>query len=98
MTLHRCPIEGCTHQLPTHILMCKPHWAMVPKHVQQRVYKAWNGGAVQNIQDYLTAKNEAINSVHQALGYPIGSIPEQIKSDMTLHELREIRNGGKQNG
>lgn len=40
--MHNCRAKFCTIQCPSHILMCKPHWGMVPKGIQKQVYSAWN--------------------------------------------------------
>jgi len=87
---HQCPIAGCPHKLPSHILMCRPHWSLVPVSVKRWVYTSWNGGAAQNMQDYLSARAEAIRSVNLLLAQT-DEIPEQIKNDMTLEELRQLR-------
>lgn len=39
--MHTCRAKCCTIQCPNHILMCKPHWSMVPKDIQREVYSAW---------------------------------------------------------
>jgi hypothetical protein len=63
---HKCPVENCQNQLPSHILMCRPHWAMVPIDLKQRVYAAWNSG--KSSQEYISVRQEAINSVNSQLG------------------------------
>lgn len=38
---HDCVIEGCTADVPMHQLMCRGHWAQVPREIQRDVYAAW---------------------------------------------------------
>lgn len=40
--LHHCPVPGCPKRLPPHLLMCSPHWRLVPKDLQAVVYDAWH--------------------------------------------------------
>lgn len=39
--LHRCSVPGCQADIPRHLLMCIPHWRMVPAPVQREVTTAW---------------------------------------------------------
>jgi hypothetical protein len=41
---HLCSLAAhklCNVALAIHLLMCAPHWRMVPKPLQQKVYRAW---------------------------------------------------------
>jgi hypothetical protein len=59
-TSHKCPLEGCSKQVPHHILMCYPHWKQVPPEIQKRVNRTWREGPVEA---YLQAREAAIRSV-----------------------------------
>lgn len=60
---HHCPIKDCDRQLPSHLLMCDRHWQILPQPLKKRVYATWNRGRPANLQDYLSAKKEAIECV-----------------------------------
>ena len=42
---HDCPARGCPQRVPVHMLMCRPHWFMVPRAERQAVWAAWEGGS-----------------------------------------------------
>lgn len=65
---HECPVEGCTKQLPSHILMCKPHWFSVPKDLRDAVYAAYQGGAGLFTEEYKEARDAAIAAAEMAEG------------------------------
>lgn len=44
---HKCPIDGCTRMLNREYLMCGPHWHMLPKDLQGRVYALWGLAVAQ---------------------------------------------------
>jgi hypothetical protein len=64
---HECPIHGCTRRLPYAILMCRRHWAKVPRPLQIRLYRAWRRGAGAGTQEHLDAMDAAIEAVHDEL-------------------------------
>ncbi|KAA9379589.1 hypothetical protein F5972_07995 [Microbispora cellulosiformans] len=37
---HECVIDGCTEQVPLHMLMCGPDWWKVPNEVRNRYWSA----------------------------------------------------------
>lgn len=66
---HDCPIEGCAATgLPMSILMCKAHWAEVPRDLQRAVYRAWRHGGVA---EHAQAREDAIAHVE-------GREPEEL--------------------
>ncbi len=62
---HICPVQECTIPLPDHILMCLPHWRLVPKPLQGRVYAEWNHG--HPTPAYPGVRQKAIDSAHRKL-------------------------------
>lgn len=43
-----CRAKNCAAVIPKTMLMCRPHWSMVPMHLKARVldaYAAWKRGA-----------------------------------------------------
>jgi hypothetical protein len=36
-----CPVEGCTNQHDRSLLMCRPHWFMVPKPLRDELWGAY---------------------------------------------------------
>lgn len=65
---HKCPIDNCPEHLPSHILMCYRHWCQVPAPLRQQVYRTWCNGKPANLQDYLSAREEAVRSVNLLIG------------------------------
>ncbi len=75
-TDHACAVDDCTKPLPYHILMCRPHWRMVPKPMQRDVTATWrrasklsgaqlaNPERIQAVKDYLTGRKTAVDFVN----------------------------------
>jgi len=58
---HACAVPGCGKRIALALLMCAPHWRMVPQPLQRAVYSKWrNGGS----KAYLAARDAAIKSVN----------------------------------
>ena len=78
---HACPIEDCEIALKHHVLMCRPHWRMVPKHLQRDVNDTWRTAQrmmkqvmshpdrVAAVRNYLIARREAVNFVNGRLAH-----------------------------
>lgn len=63
---HHCHARGCERAVPPKMLMCYPHWRMVPRLVQRKVWATYRDG--QEItkdpsREYLAAAREAIEAV-----------------------------------
>jgi hypothetical protein len=63
---HFCHARGCNQVVPPKLLMCSRHWRMVPRSLQNRVWKTYRTG--QEIdkrpsEEYLTVMREAIAAV-----------------------------------
>lgn len=41
MNKRQCPCNGCTVIVKAGLLMCAPHWSMVPKTQRDRVWSTW---------------------------------------------------------
>ncbi len=75
-TDHACAVDECTKPLPVHILMCRPHWRMVPKPMQRDVTGSWRLASrvtaqepgdpdrVRKVRDYLVARQAAVDLVN----------------------------------
>jgi hypothetical protein len=44
--VHRCVVPGCRVALPRHLLMCSPHWALVPGALRGRLVAMYRHGQV----------------------------------------------------
>lgn len=75
---HRCPVKGCTvKNVDDEMLMCGPHWRMVPGPLQTNVWRAYRrtkalspGAPIQvpNRTDALChAQDAAIQAVNDKL-------------------------------
>lgn len=68
MTTTACPVPHCDRvKNPTH-LMCKGHWAMVPKELRDEVWASWKlrQKHPKRIGPHQAAKRAAIESVRNA--------------------------------
>lgn len=83
-TAHHCHAVGCDETVPPKMLMCPKHWRMVPKKLQQAVWRTYRLG--QEITknpspEYLAAAKAAIAAVQKAedkLPKPSLSVPEPV--------------------
>lgn len=64
---HDCPIDGCTKRIPHAVLMCRHHWAKVPRQLQGAVYRAWARGRGAGTDAHTTAIAAAVAAVHEEL-------------------------------
>lgn len=82
--IHRCHAEGCHVEVEPKLLMCLRHWRMVPRELQNRVWKHYRPG--QEIDknptpEYLEVMKEAIAAVAIA---PFGWEVEVLCCDKML--------------
>jgi hypothetical protein len=59
---HKCAISDCSRKIARTMLMCKPHWAQVPKPLQNRVWTTYRFNGVLS-EEYWEAREAAIHSV-----------------------------------
>lgn len=64
---HRCPVKRCHWQIPDHLLMCAPHWHMVPPALQAAVWATYNHGAGIGTAELVEAQQDAIDAVNGKL-------------------------------
>ncbi|MDT7040841.1 hypothetical protein [Candidatus Nitronereus thalassa] len=73
--VHVCHAKGCGTPIPSRLLMCRPHWALVPPPLKRRVLEAFTPGQergqVRPSQEWTQAAMAAIKAValterHQA--------------------------------
>lgn len=66
LTRHVCHARGCDRAVSPAMLMCRKHWAAVPKNLKNQVYKHYRLGQELDkvvTRDYLAAAKEAIDFV-----------------------------------
>jgi len=74
--MHYCQAKSCTLEIPRVVLMCRPHWAMVPNPLKNAVNRTWRALNValrstvltahdkaQALRDYEAARAEAISAI-----------------------------------
>lgn len=66
-TAHDCPAKGCTRRVGVRMLMCRPHWYMVPKALRDAVYDAYAGGLGAGSPAHRDAILEAVDAVNAKL-------------------------------
>jgi hypothetical protein len=67
---HRCPAIQCGASVRDELLMCGPHWRMVPPSLQRAVYGAYERGRGVGTMALFRAQTDAIRAVDRALGFP----------------------------
>lgn len=68
---HYCHAKGCRTEVPPKLLMCARHWRMVPRSLQQAVWRTYRPGQEvdKRITDrYVEAATAAINHVAELEG------------------------------
>lgn len=62
---HPCVATGCKVTLPAHVLMCRPHWHLVPTDLRTRIFRLYRPGqtAATASPEYLQALLEAVKAV-----------------------------------
>ncbi len=70
---HACHAHGCKVDVPPRMLMCRKHWRMVPRRLQQQVWAHYEEGQEDRKDPttaYLDAADAAIESVYdQEVGH-----------------------------
>lgn len=77
---HRCAATHCTRQCDRKYLMCRDHWAMVPRPIQSAVYATHNPTASPT-REYVSAVSAAIDAVAKAEGKPTVQPPPMLPLD-----------------
>lgn len=57
--LGQCAALGCEQPIPRLLLMCPPHWALVPRDLQARVTRA----SVESATEWVAAVADAVAAV-----------------------------------
>jgi hypothetical protein len=66
MSKHLCHAQDCTRPVPPKMFMCRTHWFMVPKPMQDRIWRHYVPGQERRKDptlEYLAAAMEAIRYV-----------------------------------
>lgn len=63
MAAHGCPATRCTRRVGSGMLMCRPHWFMVPRLQRDAVWDAWRraGAGSPAHRDAILAAVAAVN-------------------------------------
>jgi hypothetical protein len=72
---HPCPARRCGVELPDHLLMCPPHWGLVPRELQQAVYACYDHGAGVGTLGLMRAQSAAIRAANDLILDPPEMIP-----------------------
>lgn len=79
--MHLCHAVQCDRQVPPALLMCKPHWRMVPKDLQLRVWRTYRQGQEVDkkpSEAYIRSQLAAINHVAAIEGHALCDIEKRI--------------------
>lgn len=66
MRLHHCHALDCRTPVKPELLMCLKHWRMVPRHLQQEVWRTYRPGQCDDMQpseEWHAAADAAIAAV-----------------------------------
>jgi len=66
---HECHATGCREKVHPERLMCIRHWRLVPRALQDAVYRTYRRGQCYDLQvsdEYLVAARHAVQAVEQA--------------------------------
>lgn len=64
---HSCPATGCTRRVGQRMLMCRPHWFMVPKLLRDAVWEEYAGGLGAGSPAHRDAVLAATRAVNEKL-------------------------------
>ena len=64
---HECPANGCPQHVRIGMLMCRPHWYMVPRPLRDAVWAAWDDGYGAETPEHRQAIHAAIRAVNDKL-------------------------------
>lgn len=70
---HTCHAFACETKVPPKLHMCRPHWAMVPKALQRRLWAEYRPGQERRMDPtpaYLRAAAACVEAVAKAEGHP----------------------------
>lgn len=67
MASHECPVGTCQQRVSPAMLMCRSHWRMVSKPLQNAVYAAWDNGQGAGTLAHRAAILAAIRAVDAKL-------------------------------
>jgi hypothetical protein len=59
---HQCPAGRCPQLVPAGRLMCRGHWARVPRAARRAVRRSWAGGRGRGTAAHLAAVLAAITA------------------------------------
>ena len=68
LTRHLCHATGCSKAVPPRLLMCLPHWRMVPRPLQARIWATYRPGQEidkQPSDEYMEAQRAAVRAVEE---------------------------------
>lgn len=77
-SVHLCHARGCKIPVKPERLFCRPHWKLVPKHIQKRVWANYREGQCadkQPSEDWLEAADAAIQAVFEIESAPVVEAP-----------------------
>jgi len=72
--LHTCPAKDCVARIPLKLVMCRAHWHMVPKSLQDAVWAAYHArnrkiekrGTLAKLREAQLAAVRAVNEALEA--------------------------------
>lgn len=68
---HHCHARNCNVGVPPEMLMCRAHWALVPKAIQQAIWRHYRPGQCDDKRPskaWLDAADAAIEAVYDIEG------------------------------
>jgi hypothetical protein len=61
---HDCPATGCTRRVGQRMVMCRPHWFLIPEALRDAVWDAYAGRLGAGSPEHARAVTAAIAAVN----------------------------------
>ena len=77
---HQCHATACEHKIPASMWCCRRHWRMVPRAIQNSIWRYYRQGQEDDwkpSRQYLLAAKSAVEAVAEEAG---------IESDTSLYD------------
>lgn len=78
---HTCHAVNCERNVPPRMHMCKPHWSMVPRHLQRALWAAYKPGQERRMDPsaaYLRCAAACVKAVAETEGQPAEAIDFEV--------------------
>ena len=89
---HTCHALACAVEVPPRMHMCRRHWAMVPRRLQDQLWAHYRRGQERTMTPsafYLRAAADCVRAVAEAEGHPADEIAAEISTYLEWADMLE---------